>query len=439
MRPPFAPQHVFEDITDILPRKMTQAWAADLEGRRASLSAALESVPQADRACTRKALVQESGAEFIANAISQLEGCCGSTQHRCAKHNMDCQGAPDLFPGQVHIEISGTVCVGFSSMGSLWGWLDNASIPFVSWSWKMRTMRPAVIIHECVRGFDAETLSQALNAEDMLYVVETAVFDATDLGLPVRRPRRYSVCWRQDTSRSRLYSEAELAKVAFKAIQDDASVFLVATSAELEMIKAEMIEQAQLEPDYHGRPWSWRAVLPAGDHRRLRAAELGGFAETPGIGLLSLSQNPDYQGTNSMLAPALIRSSKLYRLVDKRSRSDRLIMPSEYWALQMLPVNLPTGHLARSFFNEDDLKRSGVWQSLNHARALAGNGMNVAAVGAVLLFVVSSLENVKDRELKGQGKRGREREREREREGERERERTQSCFASCRANRGSVL
>ena len=91
------------------------------------------------------------------------------------------------------------------------------------------------------------------------------------------------------------------------------------------------------------------------------------------------------------------RSSNLYKAVDKRSRHDRPVMPSEYFTMQMIPLHLPFEHTARQLFSEDELLRANVLTSLSKARALTGNGMNVHAVGSILLYTLASFEKASRR------------------------------------------
>ena len=84
--------------------------------------------------------------------------------------------------------------VGFS-LGHLWAWLDDATMAFLGWITKCLLMLPDLIIHECVSGFGAEVLENCLNCDEDLYEVASIVFGPPEMGVPVQRDRRYTLCW----------------------------------------------------------------------------------------------------------------------------------------------------------------------------------------------------------------------------------------------------
>ena len=55
----------------------------------------------------------------------------------------------------------------------------------------MEDVQPDLLLHECVERFDVDQLALLLPS----YKVASTVFDANNLGLPVRRKRRYTVAW----------------------------------------------------------------------------------------------------------------------------------------------------------------------------------------------------------------------------------------------------
>ena len=92
--------------------------------------------------------------------------------------------------------------------------------------------------------------------------------------------------------------------------------------------------------------------------------------------------------------PALLRSTKLYRVASRNGKptnDDRPVMPSELYGMQLLPVNLPRSHYSCRYFSEEELAAATAL-SMQVSRALAGNGMNIAAVGAVIIWVLVFIE-----------------------------------------------
>ena len=120
-------------------------------------------------------------------------------QH-CIKCGKYCPRFPSLssLSGALQIDISGSTCVGFTTAGKQWQLLDDSIIPFAIWCWTVKSVKPDLIIHECVTGFPVTLLDAALNHDEAppLYQVSSCVFDTTDLGIPVKRKRRYTVCRR---------------------------------------------------------------------------------------------------------------------------------------------------------------------------------------------------------------------------------------------------
>ena len=114
---------------------------------------------------------------FLKHMLAQLSRhrFSKSSKYWCMRHKTYCrrfsQGS-----GRLLLEVAGTVCVGFATLGQHWGFLDESSIAFVCWCWLMNGARPDLIIHECVPGFPTDILRMCLNHEEEVYNVETFVF-----------------------------------------------------------------------------------------------------------------------------------------------------------------------------------------------------------------------------------------------------------------------
>ena len=110
---------------------------------------------------------------------------------------------------------------------------------------------------------------------------------------------------------------------------------------------------------------------------------------------VSLSQNAQFVGdhfVSSTTIPTLIRNTILFRLTaDSASTTlpSRLAIPVELLAMQMLPVLLPEGHFFHGLVAFEEMFQNRRL-SLNSMRSLAGNGMNFAAVGSVLLWLFTT-------------------------------------------------
>ena len=80
------------------------------------------------------------------------------------------------------LEIAGSPCVGFTTMGAVWGFLDTSCLAFLAWIYIMRSVRPHIIIHECTKGFPHQDLDMLLNEGfDVRYIIESIVTCMTDV------------------------------------------------------------------------------------------------------------------------------------------------------------------------------------------------------------------------------------------------------------------
>ena len=190
----------------------------------------------------------------------------------------------------------------------------------------------------------------------------------------------------------RPFTREAFGEIAFRHLSLTGLVFLTAQEQELHEVKETLIQAAALPSTCNSRPWTWRAVLPSGDHDRLVSAERSGFLEHPGCGFISLAQAGTFQCHNSWLAPTLIKNSKLYRLLGKKVVGDRLVMPSEYFELQCFPMTCDPNHPARKYFDPTELTDAGV-MNLARCRALVSNAMTVPCIGAVLLYALGSFQH----------------------------------------------
>ena len=58
------------------------------------------------------------------------------------------------------------------------------------WAHEQLLQKPTFIVHECVKEFDIAELALIFGG---LYLIRSFVFGPDDVGLPVRRPRRYTI------------------------------------------------------------------------------------------------------------------------------------------------------------------------------------------------------------------------------------------------------
>ena len=396
--------NVFGDLCEALPASWMSAFKQELAQRRARVNAA------EDAAERRQVLSSESKA-FLERAMQLLKDNPFPAARRCWCHK--CQRQCRRFPwmsgdalNMLLLEVAGSICVGFSPMGKMYQFLDDSVIPFFAWVWMMRSVQPHVICHECVPKFDPEVLDWCLNYgfEEPQYHLESLVFNARDLGIPVERLRRYTLCFRiaQTLNHDTGFSDGTFGTVAFRELSTTGNVFFCADEQLLAAERQAMAARMFLPPqDSSGNPWPWTALLTEGEYHRLKKykrlwlnAELGESSGQDFV-FVSLSQNAEFVGdhfVSSTTIPTLIRNTILFRLTADSAATtlpSRLAIPLELLAMQMLPVLLPEGHFFHGLvaFEETFQNRR---LSLNSMRSLAGNGMNFAALGSVLLWLFTT-------------------------------------------------
>ena len=231
------------------------------------------------------------------------------------------------------------------------------------------------------------------------YEIQTAVLCPSDLGWPVGRMRRYTIaslarmwCWKRE------YSRESLSEIAFEKVSQDGSIFFVASPSQEDDYKATLAEQRHLpRTKRDGRMWSWSAVLPDGDFRRLtgylKMLDGENYFEQHSIAIINMAQDAEYVKVAHDVVPALLRQSSLCMLLPKsaaRERSSERIRPAlaeeqllmQGWCVPDLlgPLGLETVSAELFYWRE-------ALQTMHHrqVRHVAGNGMHVAVVGTVIL------------------------------------------------------
>ena len=138
---------------------------------------------------------------FISPKIaSQLESTLDRMEYndlvKLCKHPFFCrEPAHCLLHGKLckaecaDIHVAGTPCVDFSNIGSRKGATGKSMLPFLTWASQRRLLQESLILHENVSLFPCELLQHLLGD---LYIADTAVISACDLGHVCERDRRYT-------------------------------------------------------------------------------------------------------------------------------------------------------------------------------------------------------------------------------------------------------
>jgi hypothetical protein len=432
------PEHVFGDVLD----RVAPKYLAILKKIEAKY------LQQSRAGGTTDKQKARLGKRMLSDMIAVLETAEFLSTAECYKHGRQCPLVPDLRPGELHVDASGTTCVAWSNMrkgSSHHGkWLHTSTLPFLVWMYWIKLTRPDLFVHECVARFDSAVFEETLDA----YTLLPLVFAPVDLGVPAHRRRKYTIGWdtakrllghvrddgtssgqrvswvqhngEKDTDESKLQARldwtAEFKSMFFAKPASSASIYLQATD---EMVL-----------DFANAALTLRGITPRPGLRQevaLRGAEfqrmLGYRAairtkiflkglRTDCI-IVDLQQTSGYVGCGSPWAPTLLTRSALFSF-DCSSRSSmssgrsRLLLPWEYFAIHSFPICLATLleqhpdtaddaddgnsrsvlqklHLVHFPWNRDDFQ---AFDSLG-IQMMVGNSMNITAVGTVLLMALS--------------------------------------------------
>ena len=394
-------EHVFGDLVGRLPKLVRKELTSTLKRFNAKLDQKLAALPPADRRHSRPRLVQRLGQQWCRAALKILDGVqfTRAMTGYCHKHRRKCACFPELGE-ELHIEISGSTCVAWSAMSNKsLGWLDSSSIACLTWAVMMRGIQPHIIIHECVARFDYTELANILGPS---YSVESVVFNPTNMGLPVLRRRRYTICRLVDGPSAiepvRRFTNQHFKEVAFRNMMVDARVFFQAAAEEQCRVMQHLASRRHVSLEWClSAKCSWSTLLSTGTYNRLaswarHAAERFGLGagETLPFMVLNISQNPEFAKTLTNIVPALLRSSQL--IVATPSFAWRPAVPEELLAVQGLPVYAPQVHVhspqTRAMLT---LLQSGEFSQQVY-RSMIGNSMHHAAVGAVALYALLCTE-----------------------------------------------
>jgi hypothetical protein len=183
-------------MLDRIPEQLRVALAASASEHRSTIQNRLKLLAEVHGAVAaqqaRKGLIKAAEQLFIEEALQALRSVQFSrnTRSYCTACCAECKIAPPMAADDFWIEVAGTTCVAFSSMGSHWGWLDPSGLPCLVWlEWVFET-EPDAVVHEIVPGCRTAVMERVLGPK---YHINTSVTSPILWGVPSSRPRRYTV------------------------------------------------------------------------------------------------------------------------------------------------------------------------------------------------------------------------------------------------------
>ncbi len=194
-------EHIFSDVQSLFPeekrRTLEKLGKRYRDQVKASTKAAESAKGSEVAASVYRVETRRLGEKFFTRARQLLAEHTFDLSVRvwCDAHQRLCPFAPPVSEApSLELEVAGTTCVAWSSMGSSWGWLDPSAVPCLVWCFWMRARRPHLIIHENTPRFDVGKLLSVLGSE--AYAAASGVTSPADFGVPARRKRRYTVLCR---------------------------------------------------------------------------------------------------------------------------------------------------------------------------------------------------------------------------------------------------
>ncbi len=315
-------------------------------------------------------------------------------------------------------------------------WLDEATLPYVTWIMSVRYFQPDIFCHECVPNFPSNVFDEILNDgkpqlkdvyslepqqlwfdaqpldddKDLTpppseWSIITEVFSPEDLGCPVRRRRRYSAgFW---SPRCQTLRGLSLSDFCFRRLACDGTVFLQADPV--------MVSGGSSFSGISFLEISQEFMIASQVNRlegRLFQAFRAGFCDsdfkhwTVPFAIVDLTQSEAWRGIDTQVLPTQLRKSKLWDLVTARLVGEAALWLSQGFA-HPEAIGLPKSMTGRFPFQMDvfgspqSSTSSTSTASTRHPSlalserlAMAGNAMNVMQVSAWIAFVLAHLRSV---------------------------------------------
>ena len=282
--------------------------------------------------------------------------------------------------GRPDVDISGSPCQAWASLGKREGDRSHLTILFLVWAQWVRAACPLVLIHENVRGFRIDLFETVLG--DLYEIVSLAV-EPSHVAFPcVRRPRLYFVLFRKGEVKvvaalPPLYHQVS---GALESLVPALQLSDIAIASREQLVAAEnAARRLRHLPALQEPSGDWEYLLSDGQKRRLRQyIEALPSAEKGADHVFDLVMDPvKFGGRRSMSAlPTLQTNSN--RMWMQRLR--RWFLPVELAYAHGFPV---VPHAARD---------AGVEDFDSYSVRDVGEGMHMANVGAVLAIALSCVQ-----------------------------------------------
>ena len=418
--------HVFQDVLGRLP-SLAKRQLKDMEQRALADYKCLQqelSLQQIDKASflTMKQKLESSYVSSLKEVLATVEF---NDTDFCLVHGKQCCVSPRSDPAlrtAYWVEASGNTCCPWSIMSSSKGgcsngWLDAATLPFLTWAYSTRFYEPDTILQENVKSFPEAELFGIIGSFEAgvlkhiqtrplvaseersprRYEMCSQVFSPTDLGVPSSRVRQYTALHLNPWVRCSF--SLSFADVFFRSLKSSAGIYLEAVPdhvhdndlharCELRASGSASQERSQvdgLSSGCCGRLESW-VCWSEQDAQNVKFRNASGGWLFPFV-LVDLSQNARFRNTAiTAEMPCLLTNTVLWDLV-----RERLVPVAVHWLAQGFAHPEALGvpeHVKASFRFEESLLQADSPEGLTEAsqRTLTGNAMHWNCVGAWMLY-----------------------------------------------------
>ena len=234
-------------------------------------------------------------------------------------------------------DISGLICTPFSARGNMLLWLDPNALPSLVYVDTMvGGLEIDLGIMECTTRLDTEAIASRIPGHVKLQGLNWCT---SQLGLPMRRPRMYSLLTNMHTMETRIdYNEQNFGKAMFREAICKAGIYFRANHADIMKEMNRLAANRGIPAHGTGQMYRCRNVLPIETVRRLEVFE-GQWLHQRQCKQMSepetlpkqewyfadIEQNMQHTAKASTVCPTLVRNSLIWS-----EQHQRLAVPREH-------------------------------------------------------------------------------------------------------------
>jgi site-specific DNA-cytosine methylase len=309
--------------------------------------------------------------DFVASGQTldkiKFKTCC-----HCYTHNQDCPLAPSRQEGVASVTVAGPPCTPWSKRGKRQGNKDPQAHTHIIWAKYFLENKIDLVVFECV--YDDEVLRNVLEIFGKDYTIRHAKVSAFGLGYCVSPERLYVIMVRHQsvfkwTSEKSL--EEMLKPLLSRTVMKLADTFMLSNQ------------------DVQGNTDSPYAAKVEKDFNKSELKRFQMYKEKfPGKLLWDLSQNPNFSATTELkngALPGLTTNCRSLYITQMK----RTMTAAELLLNQGIPVTEIAARAANVSRLEFPVSASAMVR-------MAGNGMHVPSVGAILLLAMFHITRKED-------------------------------------------